>query len=267
MTVSENLCRKIEEIIKAAGEIVMKGAEKLKDSEVHTKGDANFVTEYDISVQHFLEEKLSQAVPEATFLAEEEGESENGLSSGLTFIIDPIDGTANFMYSVGHSAISVALAENGKPIFGAVYNPYTDEYFYAVKGSGAYCNSKRIFCSERTGEAAIIAFGSSPYYKKTLGKQTAKLLYDLMCNFGDIRRYGAAALDLCYVAAGRFDAFCEARLSPWDFAAGSLIVTEAGGTMSDFDGGELDYGKAGSVLASSAAVYGEMFRITRDFDK
>lgn len=265
MTVSESLCKKIEEIIKTAGKIVMEGTAKLKDSEIHIKGDANFVTEYDICVQHFLEEKLAAIIPEASFLAEEEGESENGLSGGLTIIIDPIDGTANFMYSVGHSGISVALAEKGKPVFGAVYNPYTDEYFHAVKGGGAYCNSKRIYASERTGEAAIIAFGSSPYYKKTLGKQTAKLMYNLMCSFGDIRRFGAAALDLCYVAAGRFDAFCEARLSPWDFAAGSIIVTEAGGKMSDFDGGELNYGKAGSVVASSSAVYGEMLKITKKF--
>ena len=125
----------VEKIIKDASKIMMEGAKKLQSAGIKTKGEANnFVTEYDVAVQHFLEEKLSVIFPGVMYLAEEDGESGNKLSDELTFIIDPIDGTANFMYNVRHSAISVGLFKDNKPIFGAVYNPYSDEYFSAVKG-------------------------------------------------------------------------------------------------------------------------------------
>lgn len=259
------LLQKLEKTIKDASCIMMEGAKKIKDAKIKTKGDANnFVTEYDVAVQHFLEEKLSEIFPSASFLAEEEGEGNNSLSDGLTFVIDPIDGTANFMYSVGHSAISVALLDNGVPMFGGVYNPYTDEYFSAVKGQGACLNGEKISVSDRTDGAAIIAVGTAPYYKETRGKDTAKLIYDLLMTFGDIRRFGSAALDICYVAAGRFDGFCELMLSPWDFAAGALILEEAGGKITDFKGNKLEYGKPSSIMCANAVNFEKIVDITRE---
>ena len=255
----------IEAIIKEASEIMMEGARKIKDAGIRTKGEANnFVTEYDVAVQRFLEEKLAALIPGVMFLAEEEGESGNILTDALTFIIDPIDGTANFMYNVRHSAISVGLFKDKKPIFGAVYNPYSDEYFSAVKGEGAYLNGERISVSERTDGAAIIAVGTAPYYRDTLGRKTSDLIYSLIMKFGDVRRMGAASLDLCYVAAGRVDGFCEPVLSPWDFAAGALIVEEAGGRISDFNGNELFFGKPTSIMCANMVNYEKLLKITTE---
>ena len=255
----------VEKIIKDASKIMMEGAKKLQSAGIKTKGEANnFVTEYDVAVQHFLEEKLSVIFPGVMYLAEEDGESGNKLSDELTFIIDPIDGTANFMYTVRHSAISVGLFKDNKPIFGAVYNPYSDEYFSAVKGEGAYLNGEKINVSDRTDGAAVIAVGTAPYYKETRGKETMTLLYELLMKFGDLRRMGAASLDICYVAAGRVDGFCELKLSPWDFAAGALILEEAGGKITDFSGNELDYGKPSSIMCANAVNYDKLIEITRD---
>ena len=254
----------LEKTIKEAANIMMEGAKKIKDAKIKTKGDANnFVTEYDVAVQRFLEKRLSELFPDAAFLAEEDGDNVNGVSDGLTFVIDPIDGTANFMFDIRHSAISVALLDNGSPLFAAVYNPYNDEYFSAVKGQGAYLNQEKISVSDRTGGASVISIGSSPYYKEKLGKDTAKLIYDLLMSFGDIRRFGSAALDICYVAAGRFDGFCEMVLSPWDFAAATLIVEEAGGKLTDFTGNTPDFGKPSSILCSNAVNFEKILNITQ----
>lgn len=244
----------IEKVIKEAGKIMLSA--KNKDFKVSEKqGTANYVTEFDVKVQRFLEEELLKILPGATFLAEEEGEDKNKVGEGYTFIIDPIDGTANFTYGVNISVISVALAKDQKTVLGVVYNPYTDEYFFAEEGKGAYLNGKEIKVSKTGAKDALVCIGTAPYYKETLGEKTAELFADLLFNFGDVRRLGSAAMDLCNVARGAFGAFFEFNLSPWDYAAGALIVKEAGGIVTDFSGKELITYEKSSVLAASKEVY------------
>ena len=171
------------------------------------------------------------------------------------FIIDPIDGTTNFVHSYKFSCISVALVSRGKVVFGAIYEPYLNEMFTAVLGGGAYMNGERISVANRTMPHAVIAIGTAPYYKSVIGGECMDLMSRTFGACIDVRRSGSAALDLCYAAMGRTDAFCEPLLSPWDFAAGSVIVKEAGGVITDMQGNELDFAKPQSILCSNQVVY------------
>ena len=163
------------------------------------------------------------------------------------------------------SSISLALVSRGEAIFGAVYDPYLNELFYAENGKGAFLNGVRINVSNRSVNTAIAAMGTAPYYKKELGDATFGLgreLYDLGA---DMRRAGSAAIDLCYVAAGRHDLFFEMRLSPWDFAAAQLIVKEAGGMVSDIYGEALDLSKPCPVIAANREIYGILLEVTKKY--
>ncbi len=252
----------IEEIIKEAGKIMLEARYKNISAD-EKEGCANFVTEYDVKVQNFLEEKFKELIPSASFLAEESGEDENKVGEGLTFIIDPIDGTTNFLYNMSQSAISVALAKDGEVILGAILNPYTDEYFSAEKGKGAYLNGERICVSEAENEKALAIIGTAPYYKEAIGEKTVELFKELYFNFGDIRRSGSAAIDLCNIAKGSASLFVEYVLSPWDYAAGALIVSEAGGVISDFSGKALDEFSKSTVIAASKKAYSAAMAICK----
>ena len=248
---------KIEEIIKEAGKIMLSARYKNMNVDEKT-GCANFVTEYDVLVQKFLEEKFLELIPEAKFLAEEEGEDENKVGDGLTFIIDPIDGTSNFMYNMNLSAISVAIAKDKKTVFAAIYNPYADEYFTAKRGEGAYLNGGKISVSSVKASSSLALIGTAAYYKDSIGDKTVKMFEKVFYSFGDIRRCGSAAIDLCNIAKGSASAFFEYVLSPWDYAAGALIVTEAGGYITDFKGESLlDRYEKSTVLAANAVVFDE----------
>ena len=223
---------------------------------VQTKsGSANFVTEYDVKVQRFLQERFSALIPDCRFLAEEEGENENPLGDDLTFIIDPIDGTTNFMLGRRASCISVALFKDKKAVYAAILDPYADRLYSAKVGCGAFCNGQPIHVSDRDPKLSLALIGTAPYYKDTLAKTVVDLIYDLLMHFGDIRRVGSAALDICSVACGEAEAFLEPVLSPWDFAAGALILTEAGGIITDFDGHPLTFDKPHSLLCASPTAY------------
>ena len=143
----------------------------------------------------------------------------------------------------------------GVPVFGAVYDPYLNELFWAERGKGAYLNDSPIRASERPLQLAIVAFGTAPYYKGQLCEKTFGLLKELFLCCSDVRRCGSAALDLAYLAAGRNDIFFEYCLSPWDIAAGALLITEAGGIISDMNGAPLDYSTPAPVIAASATLY------------
>ncbi len=251
----------IEEIIRAAGEIMLSANTERKNAITEKIGDSNFVTEYDLSVQQFLKEKLSALFPTASFFAEEDGEQETDLENEYTFIIDPIDGTTNFVNGFNHSSISVALAKNKEVIFGAVYDPYANDYFHAVKNNGAYLGDKTIRVSDRDASRAVILVGSAPYYKERFSRTVADLVYAIMQNFADFRRTASAALDICYVASGRADGFCEPRLSPWDYAAGILILKEAGGIATDFRGNDICLTRPSSSIFSSPKQYEKLFEL------
>ena len=257
-----NLDKDIEKIIRESAKIMME-AEDHRINSIQKSGTANFVTEYDVRVQEFLKEKFSSLIPNCKFLAEEKGEDENPLQDDYTFIIDPIDGTTNFILGRRASCISVCLLKDKKPIIGGVYDPYSNRYYSAVVGCGAYCNRKKITVSDRKNRSAIASLGTSPYHRDTMGKPVTEIMYGLLMNFGDIRRIGSAALELCAVACGETDVYCEPLLSPWDFAAGKLIITEAGGIITNFEGEELIDGIETSVLASTPVSYETVLSIVK----
>ncbi len=256
-------------IIREAGKL-MTGARDIERVTNEKGGDAaNMVTAYDVAVQNFLIREITAQIPDAFFFAEEKENNAEDLKREYCFVIDPIDGTANFVHQYHRSAISVALFSRGEVVFAAVYDPYLDEMFSAVKGGGAFLNGTPICVSERDMAHALTAFGTSPYYKDALAKKSFRLAYEFYLHTGDIRRSGTAAIDLAYLAAGRNDIFFEGILSPWDIAAGSLLITEAGGNITTFEGTAIDFSKPSSVLAANKTLYGDAFQLMdatlRDF--
>lgn len=244
----QKLVGQVEQIAREDGERIR----AMKRPEVFTKeGHANFVTSADLASQEFLMERLAEILPEAGFLAEE-GEGSR-LPEGLCFIIDPIDGTANFMRGCRRSAISIGLVCQGEGLLGVVLNFDSGELFSAVKGGGAYLDGKPIHVAETPLSQSLLVFGSSPYYRELLDP-TFSVVKKVFLQCGDIRRSGSAALDLCDVAAGRYDAFFEAKLSPWDYAASSVIIQEAGGLILSGRTG-LSYEKPAPICAGSGPLF------------
>lgn len=190
------------------------------------EGHFNFVTDADVAVQAYLKQALLDILPSARFFAEEQ---ENApLTNEPTFVVDPIDGTLNFMRGRNASAVSIALLKSKTPVLGVIYNPYADEMFSAERGRGAFLNGQPIHVSDVPFDSAMVSFGTSPYDAE-LSQRTVRAAGIFLRRTGDLRRTGSAAMDLADVACGRSDIFFELRLRPWDVAAGALIVTEAGG--------------------------------------
>lgn len=238
----------IEEAVRECAQIIL-NAKRNEEMVDEKSGRANFVTTYDKAVQDALQEKLLAIVPDAVFVGEEE-DIHASIKTGDAFIVDPIDGTTNFIKDYHASSISVGMTRDGKQLLGVIYNPYLDEMYSAVKGHGAYLNGKRIHVSDEPLSNGIVLFGTSPYYEE-LSKKSFEMAYDYFKKGLDIRRSGSAAIDLCSIAAGRAELYFELRLSPWDYAAGSLIVTEAGGKVTTVEGDAIDLGKPCSVLATN----------------
>ena len=248
---------KIIEIAKKAGEIIKSAHCSEKDIDVKP-GDANFVTYYDITVQEFLKRELLTLFPTARFIGEESGE--DAFEGGeLIIVVDPIDGTTNFIRGTNHSCVSIGILKNKEPYIAVVYDPFKDELFTAKKGYGAYLNGKQIHVSQNGLKNSLVGFGTCPYYTD-LRKKTLDLVKALLDDCGDVRRQGSAALDLCYVASGRFDIFFEYKLSLWDFCAGGLIVTEAGGIIRGENQKELSYNGSSAIFASNPKIYDEFYQ-------
>lgn len=254
---------KLISLIKEAGSI-MRGVHGVDNDIAEKSGTANFVTVYDVKVQNFLINGIKELFPSAYFVSEEKENDTEALEKEFCFIIDPIDGTTNFIHDLHLSAISVAMLCRGEVVTGIVYHPYSDELFYAEKGKGAFCNGRTIHISGRTTDEAIVAFGTSPYTKLTNGEKTVKIMTELLYKCADVRRLGSAAIDLAYVAAGRFDLFFEVQLSPWDYAAGMLIIKEAGGIITDMQGNELKFDKPTPVIAGNPVAYPDLLEITKE---
>ena len=246
----ETLMERIAAVMREAGEIIL-SARHIGETVHEKQGHANFVTEYDRRVQLFLQERLAGILPEAVFVGEEE-DVHPGINSGYAWIVDPIDGTTNFMRGYRTSAVSVALLKDAVPLAGLVYNPFSGELFSAEKGKGACLNGSPIHVSGRTLENGLVIFGTAPYYQE-LEDDTFALMRSYYRRCLDIRRSGSAALDLCNVACGRAELFFELRLSPWDYAAGALIVEEAGGIVRTIDGEALVYDRPIPVRATGCA--------------
>ena len=249
----------LEKIVRNAGKIMLGVDGVDADGDICAKsGDANYVTVFDVKVQNYLIGEIKKVFPDAVFLAEEQDNDPSVLQGDHCFIIDPIDGTTNFIRNYKQSSISVAMFSGGKAILGMVYNPYLDELFSATEGKGAFLNGERICVSERSLSESVIGFGSSPYYKEELGKKTFDAVYNVFMHCADVRRTGSAAIDLANLAMGRIDGFFEMRLSPWDVAAGYLLVKEAGGVITDRDGNDIDFSVPSVVVAGSSKVHGEL---------
>ena len=259
-----NIEKIIIPLMRRAGKIMLEAENVEAHGSLSEKGDAaNLVTVYDVAVQNFLLDEIKKAIPEATFIAEEKENDPSVLEGKYCFIIDPIDGTANFAHGYRHSCISLALFSRGEAVFSAIYNPYGDELFSATKGSGAFVNGKKMSVSSRDFAHSVVAFGTAPYYKKDLGEKTFRLAYELYRQCSDVRRVGAAALDLAYLAAGRNDAFFECVLSPWDIAAGYLLIKEAGGIITDMEGNEISFAAPSSVIAATPQIYGKLLEVVK----
>lgn len=251
-------------VIREAGAI-MKRARDIERGVSEKEGDANFVTAYDSAVQKYLFDRLALLYPDAAFIGEEDSADDfDRLGAGRAFVIDPIDGTTNFIKHFGHSCVSVALCEHGTPVLGAVYNPYTDEMYCAEAGKGAWLvrggARQPLHVSGQPLSAGLTLVGTSPYYAE-LHDATFAAMRTLFEHSLDLRRSGSAALDLCLIAAGCAEVFYELRLSPWDFAAGALIIREAGGVVTQMNGAPLTLGGKCSVLAGNPASHGEALRL------
>ena len=236
------MLEQIISIVRKAGEIVC-SADNIS-AKTHEKGGAaDLVTAYDVAVEEFLKRELTALLPDALFYGEE-SEKNGDPTSGWVFIVDPIDGTTNFVRHLSQSAISVALAKDGVMEYGVVLDPFRNELFSAKRGGGAYLNGKPIRVSDRPLDKGIFGMGTA-IYNREFDEKTMSVTAQLFARSCDFRRMGAAALDLCYTAAGRYDAFFEFSLAPWDFAAGSLIVTEAGGSICTMEGNPLPIARCG----------------------
>ena len=212
------------------------------------EGHANYVTNIDCLVQEFLEKELTALLPGSQFIGEEK--ENQALTDAPTWIVDPLDGTANLIHDYRASAVSIALCEKKKPVIGLVWQPYTQELFYAEKGKGAFLNGSPIHVSNTLFPEALVSFGTAPYYEE-LEKTSMLIAGDFLHSCADIRRSGSAAIDLASLACGRTDIFFELRLKPWDYAAGSLIVQEAGGEFRMPLIGDLDYDRSTAILAAA----------------
>ena len=242
------MLEQIMDVVRRAGEMVLSAHDIAAGTHEKTSA-ADLVTEYDLAVEAFLKEQLPPLCPGAIFFGEEEAENADP-SRGWAFIVDPIDGTTNFVRGLRQSAISVALARDGQVEYAVVFDPYKNEMFSARRGGGAFLNGAPIRVSEKPLAEGIFGMGTAIYRREYL-EPTMRVTEQLFRRACDFRRLGAAALDLCDVACGRVELFFEYSQCPWDFAAGSLIITEAGGHISTLQGGPLALTERCSVWASN----------------
>ena len=226
---------------------------EVENLQVSQKGPADFVSAADRKSEEIIRQELEKARPGYSFLMEESGATE-GSDSQHRWIVDPLDGTTNFLHGIPLFAISIALERQGRLQAGIIYNPISDELFSAERGAGAFLNDRRIRVSARTAISDSVVATGIPHRGRGDHGRFLKQLAGVMAVTAGVRRCGAAALDLAWLAAGRFDGFWESGLSPWDVAAGALILREAGGFISDSSGGDKIL-EAGTIVAGNSAIH------------
>ncbi|NPA67442.1 MAG: inositol monophosphatase [Chlorobi bacterium] len=260
----ENICRQVSEVAKETGKFILNEKNKINPEIIETKGLNSFVTYVDKNAEKLITEKLKKILPEAGFITEEGTETKQ--AEKYNWIVDPLDGTTNFIHGLEPFAVSIALSENNKIICGTVYEAGKDECFYAWRNSKAYLNGKEIKVTETNKLADSLVATGFPYYDFSENKPVLESLDFLMKNSHGIRRLGSAATDLVYVACGRIEAFYEYGLSPWDVAAGAFIVQQAGGKVSDFEGGD-NYIFGREIIAANNNIFEEFSGIIKNFFK
>ncbi len=233
----QHVMEQLVPIISRAGEIV--NSYLKKDKQIENKGTIDLITAADKESEEFLFGRLREVFPGDSILAEE-GNTHEG-SSGYTWVIDPVDGTTSFAHGFPAFAVSVGLIDSDKqPVLGAVLTPFFNELFTAYRGGGAWLNGERIHVSKAASLSVSLLGTGFPYNRRSIMDRLLKRLGAFLHNCHDIRRTGSAALDICYVAAGRLDGYYEEGLKPWDTAAALVILEEAGGLSSKFDGSKVD---------------------------
>jgi myo-inositol-1(or 4)-monophosphatase len=240
-----------------AGNLIARAFERLDTVRISRKGHNDFVTEVDHAAEREIIRVINKAYPDHGFLAEE-----SGISPGNEYqwIIDPLDGTTNFIHGVPHFATSIALLHNHKLEQAVVYDPIRQELFTATRGQGAQFNGRRIRVSTVTSLSEALLGTGFPFRDDQAAEQYLPIFAKFLTQTTGQRRAGAATLDLAYVAAGRLDGFWEFGLKPWDMAAGSLLIREAGGLVGDFDGSE-NHMQSGNILAANPKLFKAMLKI------
>ncbi len=247
-------------LVEQAGAILLDRAAAQK---ITVKGRADYVTQVDFAVQEFLKTELGALTPDLPLMSEEQDNRTLDFSKPV-WILDPVDGTTNLIHGFPASAVSLGLLEQGKVTLGVVYNPFRQELFTAKAGQGAFCNGASIQVKPTADLAhSLIAIGTSPYDRELIPKNFA-LFAKLFAQCEDIRRTGSAALDLCDLACGRTDGYLERNLKPWDYAGASVILTEAGGVLTDFAGQPVDFTQNSDCLASAPGLHPALLDILRE---
>ena len=244
-----------------AGRTLKRDFGEVEHLQVSLKGPANFVTAADRRAEEILREELANARPGYGFLGEEGGRVE-GTDKTHCWVVDPLDGTTNFVHSIPHFAISIALEREGTVVAGLIYNPANDDLFTAERGKGAFLNDQRLRVAARRRLADAVIGCGLPHLGRGDLALGARELAAVQPKVAGLRRFGAAALDLAWVAAGRLDAYWERNLSPWDIAAGLIVVQEAGGFVTDLDGRELTRASV-DVLAGNEAIHSELLKLLK----
>jgi myo-inositol-1(or 4)-monophosphatase len=248
-----------------AGNIINRASLDIDLLQVSAKGQADFVTEVDKAAEQAIIDILSQAYPDHGFIAEESGTHRPAGSSDFTWIIDPLDGTTNFIHGFPQYAVSIACQQGDQIVHGVVYDPSRNDLFTATRGRGAFLNERRIRVSRRTQMRESLIGTGFPFRDLARLDQYLDIFKRVTAATAGIRRPGSAALDLAYVAAGRYDAFWEFGLSPWDMAAGMLLVTEAGGLVTDENGGNQAL-QTGNVVAGNPKIHESLLRLVRGLE-
>ena len=251
---------------RSAGAIINRAALDLEVLKVGTKGPNDYVSEVDRAAEDIIIRTLLEAYPGHGILAEESGREHGARDSEYVWIIDPLDGTTNFLHGFPVYAVSIALAFRGQVQQAVVYDPTRNDLFFASKGRGAFLNDRRLRVSKRTRLSDALIGTGFPFRKGDNFKRYVKMFEEVMQSCAGLRRPGAAALDLCYVAAGYYDGFFETGLQPWDAAAGSLMITEAGGLVGNFTG-ESDFLYQREVVAGNPKVYGQLVQLLAPYTR
>ncbi|EPX79660.1 inositol monophosphatase family protein [Salipiger mucosus] len=245
-----------------AGRSLVKDFREVENLQVSMKGAGDFVSRADIASEKILKEELMDARPNYGWLGEESG-GEDGKDPTRRWIVDPLDGTTNFLHGLPHWAVSIALEHKGEIVAGVVFDPAKDEMFYAEKGAGAWLNdSRRLRVSGRTRMVEAVFATGIPYAAKNTLPATLRDLGRLMPECAGVRRFGAASLDLAYVAAGRYEGYWERELNIWDIAAGALIVREAGALVDGVREGQ-DPLESGSILCANNGIFDSFAKVIR----
>lgn len=260
----QKLCRDVCKLTKQVGMFIKSERLKFSTESVEIKGKNDFVSYVDKTSEQKLVEGLALLLPEAGFIAEEGTSSKKG--EIYNWIIDPLDGTTNFIHGIPCFAISIALTKNNKLVLGVIYEINLDECFYAWEGSKAYLNEKEISVSKTQKLADSLIATGFPYYNYDRQDEYMELFKHFMKNTRGLRRLGSAATDLAYVACGRFDGFYEYSLRAWDVAAGAFIVQQAGGTVTDFQGND-NYIFGEEIVAGNKACFDEFLGSVKTYFK